>query len=492
MKTAQGFKQGVLEKYQARLTARKKVRRWAAGLICVFLLPAVITCGYLALTSSQGTGQALSGKGVIPRSLQVAKPQAPKDLSSMSLFVNEEAYSEGEWEVRRKAREANFLEAEFPQAVNAMARDCTSLLLDDFQENACFSPLSLYYALALTGTGASGETRQEFLDALHAPDLDWVSDQCGKFYRLHYRDNEISRLLLANSLWLDGRCEFQEDFLAGAEEDFYSSLFQADFTDPALNGDITDWISENTGGLLSPQFEFTGEERLAIINTLYLYAQWTDEFLEENTSQDTFTRADGTEVTADFMHKTEQCGSVLRGENFTRASLGLRDVGEMIFILPDEGTSPADLLSDPSAFAEMFFPAGWEKFYQPKIEWSLPKFSIDAEYDLTRVLAGLGLETAFDPERADFSAMASDPLFLSCARQGTHIGIDENGVEAAAYTTILMTGEGAPPDEIVQMDLNRPFLFAILSSDTLQTEKEDEYASSGTLLFVGVCGDPTA
>ena len=166
----------------------------------------------------------------------------------------------------------------------------------------------------------------------------------------------------------------------------------------------------------------------------------------------------------------------------------------MIFILPDEGVSPQDLLADPELFEDMFYPKDWDEMKSYVLEWSVPKFSFDSEYDLTGLLPALGLSTAFDRAKADFSGISAgpDPLFLSSARQGVHIGIDEDGVEAAAYTALIESGAAEPPTETLEMDLDRPFLFAILSSDPLAPEAGEEYASGGTLLFVGVCGDPTA
>jgi serpin B len=57
--------------------------------------------------------------------------------------------------------------------------------------------------------------------------------------------------------------------------------------------------------------------------------------------------------------------------------------------------------------------------------------------------------------------------------------MDENGVEAAAYTVLGMIGSAAPPAKEIQMNLNRPFLFTITSQE-------------GAVLFMGVCGNPTA
>ena len=50
--------------------------------------------------------------------------------------------------------------------------------------------------------------------------------------------------------------------------------------------------------------------------------------------------------------------------------------------------------------------------------------------------------------------------------QAARVKIDEEGVEAAAYTEISVN-DSAPmePPSVVEMNLNRPFLFVIFSDD---------------------------
>jgi serpin B len=61
-------------------------------------------------------------------------------------------------------------------------------------------------------------------------------------------------------------------------------------------------------------------------------------------------------------------------------------------------------------------------------------------------------------------------------QQGTHLGIDEEGVEAAAYTMASLEAAGAMMEEpeVVEMNLNRPFLYTITSDE-------------GAVLFLGIC-----
>lgn len=515
MKTSEEFKAEVYEKRDRKLAARRRVKKQA--LLCVPL-------AFLVVLGSVFAPRLFHGKhiqprtGNIPRLLQVGTPAAPKDLSFYNLMESAEyaqlqkagdskegdskamTASDGDryWGLEeselKELSETALIDPAFSTVLNDFARSSTVLLSKEFTENSCYSPLSLYYALALTGSGAGGTTKREFESVLGAQ-VGWVEDQCGKYYRQHYHDNEESKFWLANSLWMDGRYSFGEDFISGAEKNFYSALFQVDFTDPSLGEEMTKWVSENTGGLLNPKFTFSEEQMLSIINTVYYNAQWSDQFSQEYNTNEEFHKADGSTVTAEFMHMGKGFGRAYEGTGFTRASLSLRNGDEMIFILPDEGVSTEELLSDPAAFENMFYPKASEEFTSCQLRWSVPKFSFDCEYDLKNMLIDLGLEKAFDPVIADFSNMGKVELYLSEARQGAHIGVNEDGVEAAAYTELgFEAGAAAPPDKIIEMKLDRPFLFAILSSDASEgmTWENQQETRNSSLLFLGACGDPTA
>lgn len=75
-----------------------------------------------------------------------------------------------------------------------------------------------------------------------------------------------------------------------------------------------------------------------------------------------------------------------------------------------------------------------------------------------------------------FPALPGHMAFVSEVQQNTHIAIDENGVEAAAFTEVRYVGS-APPQGRVDMIFDRPFIYGIT-------------AENGTLLFVGVCENP--
>lgn len=439
----------------------------AKRFLAIFLPLVLIAALGISLLLLHNSATAGESHAQIPRLLQAASPELPKRAPQSPI------------------------DPAFSESLYDFASESTAVLSDSFGENACYSPLSLYYALALTGSGAGSETKEEFKAVLHGQKDGWLEEQCAAYYRQHYRDGgDKCQFLLANSLWLDGRYTFRDDFISGAQDNFYSALFQVDFADPSIGKEMTKWVSDNTGGLLNPRFDPSPDQRLSIINTIYYKAQWVDQFHPEGNLEDSFYKADGSVVTAEFMRQSETYGSAYEGDGFLRASLSLRDGDQMIFILPDEGVSPRDLLTDPVCFEKMFGDLPYEEYTGCQLHWKVPKFSFDCKYDLADPLKTLGLETALDPNLADFSGMGDDPLYISGVNQGTHIGVNEEGVEAAAYTEVSMECAGAaqPPERIIEMNLNRPFLFAIVSRDVVPDSADD----SSSLLFIGVCGDPTA
>jgi len=53
------------------------------------------------------------------------------------------------------------------------------------------------------------------------------------------------------------------------------------------------------------------------------------------------------------------------------------------------------------------------------------------------------------------------PVFITAANQALRVQVDEQGVKAAVYIEFPGATSPAPPDEIIDFVLDRPFLFAI-------------------------------
>ncbi|NLB78808.1 MAG: serpin family protein [Clostridiaceae bacterium] len=387
------------------------------------------------------------------------------------------AYAFDDNETWRTIREKNPVDDGFIAALNDFSYKTGALLLANEGKNINYSPLSLYYALSVAASGAGSETETQLLTLLGVSNSQMLTEQCGNFYRTLYKDNTIGKLKIANSIWLDDDLNgdpilFKDDFVKRATKNFYASSHSVDFSKEETGKAMADWISTNTNKTLSPTIETDPEQILSILNTVYFYDQWIDRFDKNKTAEDVFYPSIGSEVKFDFMNQTYGSAGFNKGKGFTRASLGLKNAGRMVFILPDEGVSPYELLTTPTQMKETF--EGGEN-YSGEVVWKIPKFSFGSKLTMTDVLKSLGVNSAFTPN-ADFSGITDHMAYITELRQETHIAIDEDGVEASAFTEIHYAG-AAPPEGRADMILNRPFIYGIT-------------AQNGSLLFVGVCENP--
>ncbi len=199
-----------------------------------------------------------------------------------------------------------------------------------------------------------------------------------------------------------------------------------------------------------------------------------DRFHEKYTASGIFHLENNEQTQCDFMNMTYEAHRFVEGEGFISSSLNLKNSGSMTFILPDKGVRVDELLTTPEKVSSLF---KTENSQNGKVIFQIPKFSFGSELDLMEAVKSLGIKSAFDVD-ADFTGITNNTAFISSIKQQTHIALDERGIEASAFTKIDYAGAAPPNEKIAEMILDRPFIFGITSSNS-------------TLLFVGVCKDPT-
>lgn len=413
---------------------------------------------------------------LIPR-VERGEKEDPKAGAILDV-VYPKAYAFDDFDAGREVREQNPVEASFIEALNEFSYKTSPHILTRVGENTNYSPLSLYYALSLAASGAQGETEAELFTLLGVPSSEILTKQCGNLYRTLYRENTIGKFKIANSLWLANELNgepvtFKEDFVKQAAADFYASSHKVNFSKAETGKAMVDWIATNTNGTLAPTIETDPGQIFSILNTVYFHDEWVNRFEKSKTAKDVFHLSNGDDVTCSFMNATSSSAGYAIGEGFTRASIGLKNAGQMIFILPDVGVSPYSLLATQDQMRETF--AGGQDFHGI-VTWKLPKFSFSSKLTLANVLQELGVVSAFAAD-ADFSRITDRMASVSEVQQNTYIAIDENGVEASAFTEVRYVG-AAPPEGRADMILDRPFIYGIT-------------AQNGVLLFVGVCENPT-
>lgn len=347
-------------------------------------------------------------------------------------------------------------------------------------ENRVYSPLSIYMALAMLSEITAGESRAEILSLLGEESIEDLRTRARSIWNANYCDDGIETCILASSLWLSDTLTYDRDTLITLADTYYASSFSGRMGSASYDRALRTWIDRETGGLLNGQLGSISMDPLtavALCNTLYFKATWADKFSASGTRTRTF-RAPSGDLACEFMHE-RRAGLYYWGERFSAVYKSLDESGRMWFILPDEGVTPQDLLTDTEALSFLTDGAGWENRAAVMVNLALPRFDVASQLDLSEGLRQLGVSTCLDPLTADFSPLgvADLPIYLEGAIHGARLTVDEEGVEAAAYTLMLGAGSAAPPSDEIDFVLDRPFLFVLTSRD-------------GLPLFIGVVNKP--
>lgn len=338
--------------------------------------------------------------------------------------------------------------------------DETAAVVFTGERNEVYSPVSLYVALGMLTELADGETKQQVMDLLGMSDSETLRQWTKALWQQLYHDERDSALWLGNAAFLNENMAFYKEPLDVLTEDYYASSYQVPMGSKAADKAVAAWLNRQTNDLLADDtkaIETKESDLLRLYNTIYYKAAWQEAFFEGATKQDIFTAADGTEQRTDFMHISIEGAPVARGEGYRCASLYLKDGGEMTFYLPDEGVTVEELLQRKNILSELL-PVNAEEV---RVNWSVPKFDIRASLELNDALQALGVTDAFDAVKADFSPLTEQAAYVESVNQAARVRIDEEGIEAAAFTEV-QAGAGAPQElDEEEMNLNRPFLFAI-------------------------------
>lgn len=461
----ESLKQQVIQAAPSRQQRRRPIR-WAA-------LAAVLVLAVVAGVVFWPGGSPLA-PAARAATVQAEYPdRAPyPDVNPLTGAMDEDAY-DAWWEENRAL---NQLPVDNESMTDYYAATMAQFLGDNGGANAVYSPLNLYLALAMLAECTDGDSRGQILALLGVDDLDALRTQAQNLWNANYRDDGHLTSLLANSVWLSENLSYNQDTLNTLADCYYASSYQGEMGSEELNRALQSWLNDNTGGLLEEyagQIETEPDTLLALASAIYFKAAWSDEFNPGATAPRTFHGTAG-DVTTDFMNQSEM-GSYFWGEDFSAVSKPFQNGGKMWLILPDEGTSPEELLAE-SQLIDFLTAPEWENMKFLEVNLSLPKFDVAAQTDLIGGLQELGVTDVFDAGLADFTPMLGEGAGGVSVTQATHaarVKIDEEGCEGAAYT-VLTVDEAAPleQDEI-DFVLDRPFLFAVTSQ-------------TGQLLFVGI------
>jgi serine protease inhibitor len=360
----------------------------------------------------------------------------------------------------------------------------------DLDHNVFFSPYSIAAALAMTLNGAAGATEQAMAETLALDGLTRAEINQGHAALLALltapaADGAI--LNSANSLWAAPAEPLRPDFVRRGHDYYAARLENIDFGSPEALGIINGWVESKTAGKIGDLVKAQDliGAALILMNAVYFKGLWQAQFDEARTQTAPFHALDG-DRPVPFMARS---GTYAYYEDDACQAVSLPYRGNrlsMVVFLPRVEHARADYAPPGRSLAP--FVAGldaatWDgylpRFRRAPVELLLPRFKLEAEAELSRVLKSMGMGLAFTDE-ADFRDMtAARPTSIGVVRHKAFVEVNEEGTEAAAATAVVMTrAVAARGPEPVVMRIDRPFFFAIRDEPT------------GLVLFMGCVYDP--
>jgi serine protease inhibitor len=350
-------------------------------------------------------------------------------------------------------------------------------------QNIFISPFSVSTVLQMVGDGAVGETKVEMQRVLKTTDLsaETLNAACKDLNQsLNSQTNVI--LNLVNAIWHENWIHLTPAFVSDNQDFFQVEIAGVDsFTNTKSADIINDWADKKTHGKIKQvvRFPFPASTRVVLANAIYFKGKWAEPFDKSQTKPRDFHLYNGGEKQVPMMRQSRTF-SYQEGDDFQAVRLPYAgDRLQMFLFLPATNSNPQKLLANLNS--ESWYNKILPRFSDRKGTLVFPKFKLDYNILLNDSLEALGMKRAFQEGVADFSRMVdNDSLFITIVKQKSFVDVNEEGTEAAAVTTVMLSDSAMPlrPPKPFEMIVDRPFVFVIEDSKTQ------------SILFMGTIFDP--
>ncbi|MBO7507462.1 MAG: hypothetical protein J6T67_08790 [Paludibacteraceae bacterium] len=367
---------------------------------------------------------------------------------------------------------------EFVRAGNTFARESFATICeaDSTHPNTFYSPISLQIALGFCANAATDKGAKEIADAFGIQGKKQLEDMNDYFNKVILSLNsQVDSVILRvnNAAWPVWGAAVYDDFLQAAQKKYYATVRHLDFaSDPGAAKDTIDqWAALMTNDCIKKLSVLIDNSTVLVLNNAcYFKGKWRIPIEKRMTRTDTFWNAPNKTQSVNMMQtldfysyaKTDdyQMVELVYGPSDRMISNSGKGTYSMVIVLPAEGKDLDKTLNS----------VDWNDLQLSTnyVFLRFPKFGIRSSLNLNETVAGFGITDIF----SDCPNAISVPASVTQIVQDSYVAVDEEGTEAAAVTSIGLSG-AVPPENMAEMYVNRPFGFAIREMTT------------GMLLFMG-------
>jgi len=347
------------------------------------------------------------------------------------------------------------------------------------EDNIFISPLSVHTALGMLLNGADGTTAQEINKVLGLGGID--IQQANRFYsslltNLPKADEKVN-LNIANSIWYRNTFPVESSFISTLKNAFFAEATPLNFDDPTAKNTINNWVNAKTQSRIPKIIEqINPDDVMFLINAVYFKGDWKYQFSTEATQDWLFNLTDRKTKKIKMMNMQAELAYNQRS-NYTAVVLPYSKGNfNLTLILPSSEQSL-------NSFINSFTETEWRNLQSSltsirKVNVGLPKFTLEYEISLDKVLQSMGMKQAFSNQANLTKISKQGRLYVSAVKHKTFLQIDEKGTEAAGVTSIGVGVTSVNPNTPPTIIFDRPFLMIL-------SEKQ-----SNTILFMGKITNP--
>lgn len=373
------------------------------------------------------------------------------------------------------------------EAISDFSMDLYKLIANSMatNDNLFMSPYSVSAALMLTMLGTGGNSERQLMTALKLiglPTKNVHSEYKTLHEFLNSKPGSTVTLSIANRIFAKLGLNISASYKSDSLNFYGSELELLDFVTKAEESrvHINSWIEKQTNNKIKdllPAGSIGPLSLIVLTNAIYFKGDWARQFKPERTRKTKFhvssNANDDVDVEMMSMSKEEWMAGI--HDDLGCKVLEMPYKGEelsMVLILPNEidGLSKLEQkLTMENLNSLMSCVRNQDTIV------SIPKFKMEAKFELQKLLPNLGILDIFDADSADFSKMfetSPGKAYVSDVIHKAFIEVNEEGTEAAAATAVMMRLMCMPMDPL-KFIADHPFLFMIKENKTK------------TILFIG-------
>lgn len=393
--------------------------------------------------------------------------------NSSNVDINLEGYQLRAANVKANMTSSQFKEEGFKNFLNKIDTFAAKLSAeiygysDKYKEgNYTVSPISIYMALAMAIESSNSTTRQEMLDAVGVT-YNEVITYTKYLYSLTnreftYRDEDgeekVSAFeMLRNSIWINDIVNLKNQGLDNLASYYHSDSYRAPFSsdNKLANQLLSDYVYENTKGLIDSNFNLSVDTIFALVNTFYLKEIWkaNGQDLDFTMESYDFVNNNGEITNTKLLKGYYFSGQVYEEESFTHFYTKTYNGFKIKFIVPKEEYKVEDIFTEENLKKVNNLTLDKYNSYDEEnnvvhfTRCLFPEYEASFDDDIKEVLnSKFNINYLFN-DKCDMTNLTDIDVYCGEIIHKTKLKVNKEGVEGAAVTIMVNYATSAPGED---------------------------------------------